>query len=52
MAFPSRCRGGDRASIKPGQQTSLGAPMSGIYVIVAFIAVIALLNRFEFGRFD
>jgi len=26
--------------------------MSGIYVIIAFIAVIALLNRFEFGRFD
>jgi len=26
--------------------------MSGIYVIIAFIAVIALLNRVEFGRFD
>jgi len=24
----------------------------GIYVILAFIAVIAVLNRVEFGRFD
>jgi len=26
--------------------------MEGIYVIIAFIAVIAILNRVEFGRFD
>jgi hypothetical protein len=30
----------------------LERPMEGIYVIVAFIAVIAILNRVEFGRFD
>jgi hypothetical protein len=38
------------APIKPGQP-SLESPM-GVYVIVAFIAVIAILNRVEFGRFD
>ena len=38
------------APIKPGQP-SLENPM-GVYVIVAFIAVIAILNRVEFGRFD
>jgi ribose/xylose/arabinose/galactoside ABC-type transport system permease subunit len=27
-------------------------PMLGIAVIVIFIAVIAILNRVEFGRFD
>jgi ribose/xylose/arabinose/galactoside ABC-type transport system permease subunit len=27
-------------------------PMIGIAVIVIFIAVIAILNRVEFGRFD
>ncbi|WP_293372383.1 hypothetical protein [Phenylobacterium sp.] len=32
--------------------TELGARPMGIYVIVAFIAVIAILNRVEFGRFD
>jgi len=37
--------------LKPGHQTS-GGPMSGIYMILAFIAVFAALNRFEFGRFD
>jgi hypothetical protein len=26
--------------------------MSGIYMILAFLAVMAALNRFEFGRFD
>ena len=30
----------------------LESPMSGIYVIIAFIVVIAVLNRVEFGRFD
>jgi hypothetical protein len=29
-----------------------GGPMSGIYMILAFLAVMAALNRFEFGRFD
>jgi len=26
--------------------------MIGIYAIVAFLVVIAALNRYEFGRFD
>jgi len=26
--------------------------MSGIYMILVFLAVMAALNRFEFGRFD
>jgi len=26
--------------------------MSGIYMILVFVAVMAALNRFEFGRFD
>jgi len=26
--------------------------MSGIYAILIFIAVMAALNKFEFGRFD
>jgi len=26
--------------------------MSGIYMILAFLVVMAALNRFEFGRFD
>ena len=29
-----------------------GVPMSGIYMILVFVAVMAALNRFEFGRFD
>jgi ribose/xylose/arabinose/galactoside ABC-type transport system permease subunit len=29
-----------------------GGPMSGIYMILVFVAVLAALNRFEFGRFD
>jgi ribose/xylose/arabinose/galactoside ABC-type transport system permease subunit len=28
------------------------APMTAIYVIAAFIVVMAILNRIEFGRFD
>jgi hypothetical protein len=30
----------------------LESAMSGIYVIVIFIAAIAVLNRVDFGRFD
>jgi len=26
--------------------------MSGIYMILVFLVVMAALNRFEFGRFD
>jgi len=26
--------------------------MSGVYMILVFVAVFAALNRFEFGRFD
>ena len=40
-----------RASLKP-TPTDSGGPMSGIYMILAFVAVFAALNRFEFGRFD
>jgi hypothetical protein len=29
-----------------------GGPMSGIYMILVFLAVMAALNKFEFGRFD
>lgn len=29
-----------------------GGPMSGIYMILVFVAVMAALNKFEFGRFD
>jgi ribose/xylose/arabinose/galactoside ABC-type transport system permease subunit len=29
-----------------------GVPMSGIYMILVFVAVMAALNKFEFGRFD
>jgi ribose/xylose/arabinose/galactoside ABC-type transport system permease subunit len=36
---------------KAGPQ-SFGGPMSGIYMILVFLAVMAALNRFEFGRFD
>ena len=37
--------------LKPGQ--SFRRPsMLGIVVIVSFIAVIAILNRIDFGRFD
>ena len=36
---------------KAGPQ-SFGGPMSGIYMILVFVAVMAALNRFEFGRFD
>jgi len=41
----------ESASLKPRQQSS-GGPMSGIYMILVFVAVMAALNRFEFGRFD
>ena len=37
--------------LKPAHLSS-GGPMSGIYMILAFLAVFAALNRFEFGRFD
>jgi hypothetical protein len=30
----------------------LERPMAGIGVIILFLAVIAVLNRVEFGRFD
>jgi hypothetical protein len=49
-ARTSAC-GRGAAPIKPGHP-SLERPMEGIYVIIAFIAVIAILNRVEFGRFD
>jgi hypothetical protein len=29
-----------------------GGPMSGIYMILVFVAVMAILNKVEFGRFD
>jgi hypothetical protein len=39
------------ASLKATHQSS-GGYMSGIYMILVFVAVMAALNRFEFGRFD
>ena len=39
------------SQLKPDHRVSERA-MSGILAIVIFIAVIAGLNRFEFGRFD
>jgi hypothetical protein len=36
---------------KAGPQR-FGGPMSGIYMILVFLAVMAALNRFEFCRFD
>jgi hypothetical protein len=38
-------------SLKPADQR-VGAPMIGIVSIIVFIAVIAALNFYEFGRFD
>jgi hypothetical protein len=32
--------------------TPLGGPMGAIIAIAIFIAAIAVLNRYEFGRFD
>jgi hypothetical protein len=37
---------------KAGPSTLLERLMLGIGIIVIFIAVIAILNRIEFGRFD
>ena len=37
---------------KAAVDASSGGPMSGIYMILVFLAVMAALNRFEFGRFD
>jgi len=49
--FDKRACGRDGASLKPGQ-VPWRPPMLGIAAIVIFIAVIAILNRVEFGRFD
>jgi hypothetical protein len=42
---PARC------PLKPELPTS-EPDMAGLYTIIAFIVVIAALNRIEFGRFD
>jgi hypothetical protein len=42
---PARC------PLKPDFPTS-EPDMAGLYTIIAFIVVIAALNRIEFGRFD
>ena len=44
------CGSGSR-SINPAQQP-LELLMLGIAAIAIFLVVIALLNRYEFGRFD
>ena len=49
-ARPMRC-GRSAPSLKPADQR-VGAPMIGIVSIIVFIAVIAALNFYEFGRFD
>jgi len=43
--------GGSGASINAGSTVCRSAPM-GIVVIIGFLAVMAALNRIEFGRFD
>lgn len=43
------CRGVDKARTYRPPSEPL---MTAIYVIAIFIAVIAVLNRVEFGRFD
>jgi hypothetical protein len=40
------------ASLKPLQPKPWRDPVIGIYSILIFLAVIAALNFFEFGRFD
>ncbi|MDZ4373359.1 MAG: hypothetical protein U1C74_18305 [Phenylobacterium sp.] len=47
---PHPC-GNPGASLKPTARNS-GGPMSGVYMILVFIGVLAVLNKFEFGRFD
>lgn len=42
---------GERRVATRGPQR-FGGPMSGIYMILVFLAVLAALNKFEFGRFD
>ncbi|MFZ5721778.1 MAG: hypothetical protein ACOY5Y_20165 [Pseudomonadota bacterium] len=44
-------RNGGRIA-KAGPTSVPGGPMSGIVQILVFLAVLAALNRFEFGRFD
>lgn len=41
-----------RPRLAKAHATDSGGHMSGIYMILAFVAVFAALNRFEFGRFD
>jgi len=53
-AFPgvrAKPCGNTAASLKPTPSDS-GGPMSGIYMILVFVGVLAALNYFEFGRFD
>jgi hypothetical protein len=40
------------ASLKPLQPKPRRDPVIGIYSILIFLAVIAALNFYEFGRFD
>lgn len=49
-AFDKRLRPRRRAD--KARTTVSETAMAGIYLIIAFIAVIAILNRVEFGRFD
>ena len=37
---------------KAGRRKAYGVPMSGIFMILAFVVVMAALNWFEFGRLD
>ena len=37
---------------KAGPRKGNGVPMSGIFMILAFVVVMAALNWFEFGRLD
>ena len=39
-------------SLNAGPDLGEEIPVSGIYMIIVFLVVMAALNRFEFGRFD
>jgi len=58
MALPTAQRLGREAGLDAARRAGdsaarpLGAPMAAILAIALFIIAIAVLNRYEFGRFD
>ena len=51
-AFDKPGCGAHGLSLKPQRPEPLESPVIGIYIIAGFLAVIAALNFYEFGRFD